>query len=198
MKDGDAPLVERLKSGDMAAFRELVERYKKRAYFMAFDYMGTHEDAEDISQEVFLRVYQSIGSFRGEAQFSTWLYRIVVNLCVSEKRKVKAKMIEYYGESVPGEVERATERSLDEDPEHTAQASLTRESIQKALDRLPSRQRSVFVLRFYHDMSLKEIGTVLRLSEGTVKSHLFRTIRKLRTYLKPYMADFTVERGGVR
>ena len=91
MKDGDRELIERLKAGETEAFRELVEQYKKQAYCVAYDLMGTHEDAEDISQEAFIKVYRSIRSFRGEAQFSTWLYRIVVNLCISEKRKTISK-----------------------------------------------------------------------------------------------------------
>ena len=193
MKDGDRELIERLQTGDTTAFRELVERYKKRAYFVALDLMGTHEDAEDISQEAFIKVYRSIGSFRGEAQFSTWLHRIVVNLCISEKRKKSSKMVEYYGDTIPEEAHHAHGSSSPDHPEKALRSSKIQKHIQEALDKLPAKQKAVFVLRFYQDMSLKEIGKVLKLSEGTVKSHLFRTMRKLREYLKFYEADFGME-----
>ena len=193
MKDGEQGLVERLKAGETKAFRELVERYKKQAYYVAYDLMGTHEDAEDISQEAFIKVYRSIGSFRGEAQFSTWLYRIVVNLCISEKRKKSSKDMEYFGDTIPEEAHHAQDIDPSDHPEKALQSQKIQEHIREALDKLPSQQKTVFVLRFYQDLSLKEIGRVMKLSEGTVKSHLFRTLRKLREYLKFYEADFGVE-----
>lgn len=193
MKDGDRELIERVKDGESSAFRELVERYKREAYYVAFDLMGTREDAEDISQEAFIKVYQSIGTFRGEAQFSTWLYRIVVNLCISEKRKKSSKDMEYYGDTIPEKMHHAHDSATPGHPESALQSKKIQQHIQEALDKLPSKQKTVFVLRFYQDMSLKEIGRVLKLSEGTVKSHLFRTIRKLREYLKFYEADFGIE-----
>ena len=193
MKDGDRELIERVKKGESSAFRELVERYKRQAYYVAFDFMGSHEDAEDISQEAFIKVYQSIRSFRGEAQFSTWLHRIVVNLCISEKRKKSSKDMEYYGDTLPEEMHHAHDSDSPDHPESALQSTKIQQHIQEALDRLPAKQRTVFVLRFYQDMPLKEIGRVLKLSEGTVKSHLFRTLRKLREYLKYYEADFGIE-----
>ncbi|UCE19424.1 MAG: RNA polymerase sigma factor [Gemmatimonadota bacterium] len=193
MKDGEQRLIEQLKAGETEAFRELVERYKKQAYYVAYDLMGTHEDAEDISQEAFIKVYQSIGSFRGEAQFSTWLYRIVVNLCISEKRKKSSKEMEYYGDTIPEAAHHAQDIDPSEHPEKALQSQKIQEHIREALDKLPSQQKTVFVLRFYQDLSLKEIGRIMKLSEGTVKSHLFRTLRKLREYLKFYEADFGLE-----
>lgn len=193
MKDGEQRLIEQLKAGETEAFRELVERYKKQAYYVAYDLMGTHEDAEDISQEAFIKVYQSIGSFRGEARFSTWLYRIVVNLCISEKRKKSSKEMEYYGDTIPEAAHHAQDIDPSEHPEKALQSQKIQEHIREALDKLPSQQKTVFVLRFYQDLSLKEIGRIMKLSEGTVKSHLFRTLRKLREYLKFYEADFGLE-----
>ena len=193
MKDGEQVLVERLKAGETEAFRELVEGYKRQAYSVAYDLMGTHEDAEDISQEAFIKVYQSIRSFRGEARFSTWLYRIVVNLCISEKRKKSSKDMEYYGDTIPEEAHHSQDIDPSEHPEKALQSHRIQEHIREALDKLPSQQKTVFVLRFYQDLSLKEIGRIMKLSEGTVKSHLFRTLRKLREYLKFYEADFGIE-----
>jgi RNA polymerase sigma-70 factor (ECF subfamily) len=198
MKDGDRELIERLQTGDTTAFRELVERYKKRAYFVALDLMGTHEDAEDISQEAFIKVYKSIGSFRGDAQFGTWLHRIVVNLCISEKRKKSSKMMEYYGDTIPEEAHHWHGGDSPDHPEKALRSRKIQGHIQEALDRLPAKQKTVFVLRFYQDMSLKEIGKILKLSEGTVKSHLFRTMRKLREYLKFYEADFGLEKEVIQ
>jgi len=193
MADGDRELIERLKNGDSTAFRELVERYKKRAYFVALDFMGSHEDAEDISQEAFIKVYQSIGSFRGDARFSTWLHRIVINLCISEKRKKSSKLMDYYGDTIPDEAHHAHGSDSPDHPERALRSRKIQEHIRSALDRLPALQKAVFTLRFYPDMPLKEIGKVLKLSEGTVKSHLFRTMRKLREYLKMYETDFGME-----
>ena len=145
MKDGDRKLIERFKSGDTTAFKELVERYKRRAYYVALDLMGTHEDAEDIFQEAFIKVYRSIGSFRGDAQFSTWLHRIVVNLCINEKRKKSSTMMEYYGDSIPEEAHHAHGSSSPDHPEKALRSSKIQEHIQEALDRLPAKQKAVFL-----------------------------------------------------
>ncbi len=80
-------LVQRAQKGDLSAFRELVERYKKKMYYLAFDLTGSHHDAEDLSQDVFIKAYHGIHQFRGEAKFESWLYRIMVNTCISQKRK---------------------------------------------------------------------------------------------------------------
>ncbi|MFQ6091066.1 MAG: RNA polymerase sigma factor [bacterium] len=193
MRDDDWEFVERLKAGEAAAFRELVERYKKRAYYIALDLMGNHEDAEDISQEAFIKVYQSIGSFRGDAQFSSWLYRILVNLCMSEKRKKTSKNIEYYGDSIPEEIHHVDDSDSQDHPEAVVRSRRIQEHIREALEKLPPKQKAVFVLRHYQQLPIKEIARVMKLSEGTVKSHLFRTVRKLREFLEFYKADFGIE-----
>jgi len=193
MRDGDWELVERLKAGETTAFRELVERHKKKAYYIALDLMGTHEDAEDISQEAFIKVYTSIRSFRGDAQFGSWLYRIVVNLCMSERRKKSSKDTEYFGDSIPEEINYADDGDSQHHPEMALQSRQIQEHIRTALEKLPRMQKTVFVLRYYQDLPIKEIGRMMKLSEGTVKSHLFRTVRKLRESLDFYKADFGIE-----
>jgi len=178
-------LVERVRSGESEAFQELVERYKQRIYYLAYDLMGTHQDAEDASQEVFVKAYLSIGKFRGDSKLSSWLHRITVNACHDMRRKKRPLQI------VPLQQEIQEDHVMEmEDPKAGPQEKLEQQylqgDIEKALDKLTPRERTVFVMRHYHDLMLKDIADNLKISEGTVKSLLFRALRRLRKVLHPY------------
>jgi len=184
----DGVLVERAQTGDREAFRTLVERHMRTVYAVAFDMTGNHHDAEDISQDVFLRTFQSLGTFRAEAKVSTWLYRTTVNVCIDRSRRkpwriLRNTAVDSDCDGTPGRRELGNALSQ---PETAAEKALLQRYISKALDGLPPRQRAVFVLRHYHDLPLKEIAQCLEVTEGTVKNTLFKAVRRLRTKLNRY------------
>ena len=184
----DRKLVERAREGDRAAFRVLVERYKKKVYFVALDMTGDHHEAEDISQDVFLKAYGSLPRFRGRAGVSTWLYRMTVNACIDRSRKKAWKAMKPKGAVLDEIIHQQIEsrRTLSH-PEHEMERALLQQYIRRALDTLTERERAVFVLRHYHSLPLKEIADCLNVTDGTVKSTLFRAIKRLKEKLAPYV-----------
>ncbi len=189
MASEDRALVVRLQSGDEAAFRELVEKYKKMAFAIARDYLGNDLDAEDASQEAFMKVFTHIGQFRGDARFSSWFYRIVLNCCINKTRRKSYNAELSFGDSPPEALFAAATET--HDPERAAQSRLLQEDLSRALETLSHKQRIIFVLRFYHDLPIKEIGEIVQCSAGTVKSQLFRTVRKLQKALFYYRSECT-------
>ncbi len=166
-------LIEQIKQGNRAAFRVLVERYMKQAYNIAFGVLGTHEHAEETAQEAFIRLHKSIGSFRGDSEFATWFYRIVMNLSLNRlKSEQRRASREVRKESVL--------EQLSHMPTDNGQY---REHLERALHELPTMQRAVVLLRHMDGLSTKQVSAILKCSEGTVKVHLFRGLRKLRTSL---------------
>jgi RNA polymerase sigma-70 factor (ECF subfamily) len=178
-------LVESVQRGEMPAFQELVEKYKQKVYYMALDMTGNHHDAEDLSQEVFIKVFGAIKDFRGDSKLSSWLYRIAMNTCIDKTRRKRLKLVELD--------ERVAEKpSSDDDPQRALEARSTQKQIDKALQKLPPRQRCIFVMRHYNEMMLREIAENLKISEGTVKAQLFRAVRRLQKelgYLRPDRMD---------
>ncbi len=169
-------LISMAREGSHEAFRLLVERHMKRAYDLAYSFVGTHEQAEDISQEAFLRIFESLKSFRGDSMFTTWLHRIVVNLSLDKLRKEKRSV----ALDAPGNrsVMEACQEVDGKPEQHDATAHLER-----ALHELPTLQRAVVILRHLEGLSTRQVSEILRCSEGTVKTHLFRGLRKLRKRL---------------
>lgn len=189
MKD-ERELIERAQRGETAAFRELVERHHKTVYFLALDLCGHHHDAEDLSQEVFLKAYRYLPNFRGEARFSSWLYRITMNCFMDTRRRKRLQTLPFPGDA-PGE-NHPPELSLPDpaaDPGASARSDELQRHIRRALDRLSPRERSVFVLRHYQELPLKEIAEMLEIAEGTVKALLFRAIKRLQKELAFYRAE---------
>lgn len=183
-------LVQRARNGEMSAFRELVEQYKKKIYYLSLDLTGNHHDAEDLSQEVFIKAYRSLKSFRGDAKFNSWLYRIAVNTCISQKRKKSVSAMTLQDDF---ESESASQNfgpgGTTHNPERHAEAGLMQQHIENALQQLTPRERSIFVLRHYNDLPLKEIAHILKISEGAVKSMLFRAIQRLQKELAFYKKE---------
>ena len=184
----DRQLVERAHEGDRAAFRVLVERYMKTIYAVALDMTGDHHDAEDISQDVFLKAFRSITGFRSRASVSTWLYRMTVNACIDRSRKKAWKAMKPKGAVLDEAMHQRKQnhRTLSH-PENELERALLQQQIRQALDNLTERERAVFVLRHYHALPLKEIADCLNVTVGTVKSTLFRAIKHLQRILAPYV-----------
>lgn len=187
MANHEQVLVDRINEGDPSAFQEFVERYKKKIYFLAYDLMGDHHDAEDISQEVFIKVFRSLKNFRRNSKMSSWLYQITVNASIDALRKKSVKPQEALEdlEKVEAQASLLGSGLHVENPARSAEASLIQEHISRALQKVSPKERTIFVMRHFNDLDTKEIAEILKVSQGTVKSFLFRAIRKLRKELSP-------------
>lgn len=175
-------ILARARRGDLHAFEELVRLYEKRVYAVALRSSGSPEDAADITQEVFLRAWRSIESFRGDSGFSTWLFRITMNLCVDFARHKHAQP--QIQPLVIGEEdsERPIPDTAPTPEEHLDNRELGRE-LAAALDEVSEEHRRIVLLRDVSGLSYTEIAEVLEISEGTVKSRLSRARIALRTVL---------------
>ena len=185
-------LIDRAQRGDMESFRLLVERARANVYRLAYDLTSNRHDAEDLSQEVFLKVYRSLQQFRGDAKWSSWLYRITVNTCCDHYKSSTTKIMKRT-EDIENDKSNNIFCSDAALPDKSADAKMFQENIDRALHQLTSRERSVFVLRHYHDLPLKQIAETLEITDGTVKTLLFRAIQKLRQELAFYKNDLGLE-----
>ncbi len=148
----------------------------KHAYSIAYGYVRDHDDANDIAQEAFVRVYHSLRSFRGESGFGTWLYRIVVNLSLNRIRRNKAL--------ARREVALDDASTLASPHPHDAYDADRRELLERALHELPTLQRAAVILRHLNGFSTRQVSGILRCSEGSVKTHLHRGLKKLKAKLE--------------
>jgi RNA polymerase sigma-70 factor (ECF subfamily) len=182
----DEALCARVAARDEGAFDQLVERYQARAYRLAWSLLRDTEDARDVSQEAFLRVYQSASRFRGDARFSTWFYRILVNLALDHRRRRRwwqgAVAHDRDDEDV-ALVERQPAREPDPGERASEEQTMTR--LWDAVHRLSRQQRAAVVLSVQEQLSTAEIAAVLECSEPTVRVHLHRAVQALRKTLKP-------------
>jgi len=181
----DAELVSLCQQGQQAAFAELVERYEKKVYNLAYRMLGNGEDARELVQEAFLKGYYALPDFRGDASFSTWLYRIATNLCLDVLRRRKNKIA--FSLDEPLETEKGTlERQLpaeEEGPEVIVERRELQIFIQELIGTLPPEQRLVLVMREFQELTYEEIAAALQCSLGTVKSRLSRARRALKEKL---------------
>ena len=175
-------ILARARRGDLHAFEELVRLYEKRVYAVALRSSGSPEDAEDITQEVFLRAWRSIESFRGDSGFSTWLFRITMNLCVDFARHKHAQPQTQPLVIGEEDSERPIPDTAPTPEEHLDNRELGRE-LAAALDEVSEEHRRIVLLRDVSGLSYTEIAEVLEISEGTVKSRLSRARIALRTVL---------------
>ena len=186
MEQNDADLVRQTLCGTISAYNGLVLRYQRQVYNLAYRMLGNAEDAGDLVQDTFLRAYGALTSFRQDASFLTWLYKIASNLCIDQLRSRKAKSTL----SLEVELEEGREPAADirsTDPEEAAVRGSVQEVVQRAILNLPEKYRAVVVMRHLNDMSVDEIARVLELPTGTVKTHLFRAREMLRGRLRPVL-----------
>jgi RNA polymerase sigma-70 factor (ECF subfamily) len=178
-------IIDGMSRGEERAFRALVERFKKKVYYLALDMAGNPIDAEDISQEVFLKVHRSFATFKRGAKLGSWLYRVTYNASIDHLRSrglapepVADEVLESRGreDNTPAQA-RAT------DPAAAVEMSQLQARIAAALDKISPQEKAVFVLRHYEDLKLKDIAETLGLSIGSVKSYLFRAVHKLQKEL---------------
>jgi RNA polymerase sigma-70 factor (ECF subfamily) len=186
-----ADLVAAAKNGDRSAFEELVRASYTDAYTLALRLTGDEEDARDVVQEAYLRAFRGLRRFRGDAQFSTWLYRIVANCSATQLSKRRRTRHDELDE----EILRADDRP-DNDPVALAEASTLRDRVNAALETLPPRLRAVVVLRDVYDMPHEAIATELGITEAAAKVRLHRARRKLREQLFPLRGEEERVRAG--
>jgi RNA polymerase sigma-70 factor (ECF subfamily) len=184
----DRALVVEAQVGNRAAFEELVHRYDRDVLRLALNLMKRPEDARDVYQEAFLKVYRNLHRFRFECSFYTWLYRIVTNVCLDHLRRRQARPEDQSPESNYGQhdegvtdfFERQREQRPTLDPERTMFGLEIKARIATAMQRLSPRERIVFEMKHYQGLKLRAIGDALGTTEETVKNSLFRATRKLR------------------
>lgn len=179
-------LCRQVAQGDAAAFDALVTRYQQRAWRLAWSILRDAEEARDISQEAFVRLHQTAGTFAGRARFSTWFYRILVNLCLDQRRRRRwwhqlvgsnhhedrdAPPDESFVEQLPAERH---------DPADVLERERTMKRLWREVDRLAPQQRAAVLLQVQEELSTREIAAVLRCSEATVRVHLHRALATLR------------------
>lgn len=174
----DLELIEEFRQGDNAGFNELVRRYQEKVYWIARRVVGSHEDADDVVQDVFIRVYDALKEFRAESGFYTWLYRITVNVALNALRKKRIKEFVRYEE---------VEETLEGDADGTDAGLLRKEYesiLEKAIERLPPKQKAVFMMRYYDEMSYEEMAGILDKSVGGLKANYFHALKKIQAYMR--------------
>jgi RNA polymerase sigma-70 factor (ECF subfamily) len=189
VKEGDAELVARACEGDEAAFEQLVLRHQRYVFNLAYRVLGDYAEAEDMTQEAFVRVWRGLSGFRGQAQFTTWLYRIVHNLCLNRLPGLRRELLQ---------TEPLEEVLADPGPSPTDLFD-TRERLaflHAQLDRLPEKYRLVLTLRYLQHLSYAEVAAALDMPMGTVKTHIHRARRLLRERLRQWEEHSTGDENG--
>lgn len=180
----DQELARKAKGGQLSAFDELVLKYRKNVYAIAFRMTRNHSDADDLAQETFLRAYQALDSYKPGFEFRTWLYRIAVNASINHLKR-KGRRVEMSLEDNAGLDVAASTSSYN--PGTGIEEKELREKIETAIQHLPLKLRSVFLLRTFEDLTYEEIAHVLNISKGTVMSRLSRAREKLKIMLREYV-----------
>lgn len=184
----DNELILQVKSGSDAAFEELIYRFDKSVLAIALRYVQDRDEAKDIYQEVFIRVYRGIKKFEMKSEFSTWLYRIVTNVCLTYRSKSRKYLHVSIDEQFEHETDEKNKFELidDEiDPDGLITNKDIGEFINDAVESLSSKQKMTFILKHYEGYKIREIAEMLNCKEGTIKKYLFDAIRNLRKKLEP-------------
>lgn len=183
-REQEADIVRKVLGGDANAFETLVLEYEKNVYNIALRMTGNSEDAADMTQEAFIKAYNSLQSFRGDSKFSVWLYRIVSNVCLDFLRsKNRRPTVSLSVEDDDGEDAQLDVADESQSPELLLDRKLTRDSVRRGLDSLPPDYRQILLLREIQGLSYDEIAQALSLEVGTVKSRIFRARKRLCTFL---------------
>ncbi|MCX7748555.1 MAG: sigma-70 family RNA polymerase sigma factor [Clostridia bacterium] len=184
--ENEKHLLIKAKNGDIEAFEKLIGEYQKKVFNIAFRMVGNHDDASEIAQEVFLKVYKSLKSFKEEASFSTWIYRITTNVCLDELRKKKNKKVISLDEEIKAQDGEMKRQVVDDSPtpEMAVEGKIIRKAVSDSIKMLSEEHRIVIVMRDIQGFSYEEIAKVLKCPEGTIKSRINRARQSLREILK--------------
>jgi RNA polymerase sigma-70 factor (ECF subfamily) len=188
VNQSDQEMISLAQGGDHAAFERLVHRYDREVLSIAHTFTNDPDESKDIYQEVFLRVYRALPSFEFRSEFSTWLYRIVTNVCLTHKKRSKSRSFTSIDEEMDGlEARVQADGPLSNvtplSPERLAESAEINMHIEAALETLSEQQRLVFTLKHYQGYKLREIADMMDCSEGTVKRYMFNAMDKMRKRL---------------
>ena len=185
--DGDAALVKRARNGDYEAFEVLFDRHRALVYRFAYQMTSRRDDAEDVVQEAFVRAYQNLHRYRDEAKFTTWLLRIVTNLCTDQARMSQRRTALEQQEAM-GALDWMTIGEQD-DPVRNLEEHRRKVALRKALNALPTHHRSVIVLRDIEEREYPEIASILGCTVGGAKLRVLRARRALRDRIAPLLGE---------
>lgn len=181
-------VIQSVQQGNTEAFRVLFEENRQKIFYLAYQYTKNVEDAEDILQETFIKAYHSLHKFnvQNDTNFSSWLYRIGINCSIDLLRRNKKKR-----ETISGidNLENISSNNKDMDPEHTRRTEEIREKVTYVLNKLTAKQRMIFILKHYQQLSINEIAEYLSCSEGSVKKQLFRAVSAVKKPLKKLLLE---------
>jgi len=186
MAPDEKELVMLAQKGNSAAFEQLVFLYDKNVLSLALKYIQDNDLAKDIYQEVFIRVYRGLKNFQFKSEFSTWLFRITTNVCLTYKtRKLSSTFVSINEEDNQGDlITEIRDDSWESSPYQAASCSDTQVRINEALEEIPAKQKMVFVLKHFEGYKIREIAEMMECQEGTVKKYLFEAVHTLREKLK--------------
>ena len=188
MTQQETELIIKAQNGNISAFEQLIYNYDKKVLALALKYVKNEDDAKDIYQDVFIRVFKGLKKFQFKSEFSTWLYRIVTNVCLTHKARInKREFISIHSnEEEESEYMKNGFDIIDENPAPDRAISSTEisEQVNLALESLSPRQKMIFILKHYEGYKLKEIAEILKCGEGTIKKYLFDAVRKMRSQLE--------------
>ena len=198
----DLTLVQRVRSGDQRAFKQLVERYQRKVYAVAYGMLKDKEEARDVAQEAFVKVYKYLDHFKGDASFYTWLYRITANICIDQMRKKgtsRGDAVEF-DETIATDTAEANIGALGSKLGTNPQKAMLRkelaEKIELALQEVPEKHREILLMREVEGMSYEDLAKVLGIPKGTVMSRLFPARLKVQKILNEYL-ELDEHKSGV-
>jgi RNA polymerase sigma-70 factor, ECF subfamily len=174
--DDDTELVARCLAGDTGAFDVLVTRHRRQVYQVCYRFAGNHEDASDLAQDAFLRAYRALGTFKGRSAFSTWLYRVAVNVCLNRKAVKQLPTEPIERREFAGRGDEAADRLVIRQENAAA--------VRAAISQLPKKQRATMILRMYQELPHEEIAAILGSSVGAVKANFFHALANLKRLLR--------------
>ncbi|HEY9061590.1 MAG TPA: sigma-70 family RNA polymerase sigma factor [Pseudobacteroides sp.] len=185
MSENEKYLLGLSKKGDIEAFEMLMEKYQKKVFNIALRLLGNYDDASEVTQEVFIRIYKSIGSFKGESQISTWIYRIATNVCLDELRKRKRKWVmsldeEYHKENGDYIIQVEDDKPT---PDVVMEQKTIKSAVKNAIDKLSEKYKLIIILRDIQGFSYEEISEIVKTPVGTVKSRINRARLQLKELL---------------
>lgn len=171
-------LIEDFKNGNEQAYNQLVLRYQEKIYWIVRRLIPDHDDADDVTQNVFIKAYHSLKTFKGDSSFYTWIYRIAINLSLNEIRRRKLRKTF----TIDEEIHQIS--SSDALPLELMEKEERTKKIAEAIEHLPEKQKKVFLLRYYEELPYEEIAKILKTSVGGLKANYFHAVKKIGVYLR--------------
>ncbi|HWS85744.1 MAG TPA: sigma-70 family RNA polymerase sigma factor [Pyrinomonadaceae bacterium] len=185
----DEQLVERALAGDGDAFGEVVRRWERKIYALAYGITGSVEEARDATQETFINAYRNLPRFRGEAQVSSWLHRIAVNQCITRQRRARVRAETALDEEVEAGREQFISTGREASPAHASESKQRAEAVRRAVDSLPQELREVVLMKEFEELTFQEIADALQIPLSTVKSRLYTALKQLRLKLERFQLE---------